>query len=107
VGYSSNPLNRLNQHNSNFKDKYTGRASDWVLKSTFQVQNEAAAIQLERFIKKQKSMLSNPRYAAGCKAGAKIKKAALIIALASIGPLTLLLMIAILISDYSGGSGWL
>jgi hypothetical protein len=52
-------------------------------------------------------MLSNPRYAAGCKAGAKIKKAALIIALASIGPLTLLLMIAILISDYSGGSGWL
>jgi putative endonuclease len=55
VGYSSNPWNRLIQHNSNTKDKYTGRASDWVLKSTFEVQNESSAIQLERFIKKQKS----------------------------------------------------
>ena len=55
VGYSSNPWNRLNQHNSNTKDKYTGRATDWVLKSIFKVENEAVAIQLERFIKKQKS----------------------------------------------------
>ena len=55
IGYSSNPWNRLIQHNSNTKDKYTGRASDWVLKSTFEVQNESSAIQLERFIKKQKS----------------------------------------------------
>ena len=55
VGYSANPWNRLNQHNSNTKDKYTGRATDWVLKSTFEVENESVAIHLERFIKKQKS----------------------------------------------------
>jgi putative endonuclease len=55
VGYSANPWNRLNQHNSNTKDKYTGRATDWILKSTFEVENEAVAIHLERFIKKQKS----------------------------------------------------
>jgi putative endonuclease len=55
VGYSSNPWNRLIQHNSNAKNKYTGRATDWVLKSTFEAENESGAIQLERFIKKQKS----------------------------------------------------
>jgi len=55
VGYSANPWNRLNQHNSNTKDKYTGRATDWILKSTFEVENESVAIHLERFIKKQKS----------------------------------------------------
>jgi len=31
VGYSSNPWNRLNQHNSNSKDKYTGRTSDILI----------------------------------------------------------------------------
>jgi putative endonuclease len=55
VGYSSNPWNRLIQHNSNAKDKYTGRATDWVLKSTFEACRSITAIQIERFIKKQKS----------------------------------------------------
>jgi len=55
VGYSSNPWNRLNQHNTNSKDKYTGKTSDWILRSIFEAQDESAAIQFERFIKKQKS----------------------------------------------------
>ena len=55
IGYSSDPWNRLIQHNSNTKDKYTGRATDCELKSTFVVASETVAIQLERFIKKQKS----------------------------------------------------
>ncbi len=55
IGYSSNPWNRIVQHNSNCKDKYTGRAQDWVLKAVFEVENEAVAIRIERFIKKQKS----------------------------------------------------
>ncbi len=55
IGYSSNPWNRIDQHNSNSKDKYTGRAQDWILKAVFKVENEAVAIRIERFIKKQKS----------------------------------------------------
>ena len=55
VGYSTNPWIRLNQHNSNAKDKYTGRTKDWVLKATFQTKDEPSAISTERFIKKQKS----------------------------------------------------
>ena len=55
IGYSSNPWNRLIQHNTNTKDKYTGRSTDWELKSIFQLENVSVAIQLERHIKKQKS----------------------------------------------------
>ncbi len=55
VGYSSDPWARLSQHNSNGKEKYTGRAKDWVLKSVFKVDSESSAIKIERFIKRQKS----------------------------------------------------
>ena len=55
IGYSSNPWKRLIQHKTNTKDKYTGRSKDWELKSIFQLEDEKVAIQLERFIKKQKS----------------------------------------------------
>ncbi len=55
VGYSQNPWNRLDQHNSNSKDKYTGRSQDWELKAVFEVGLESVAVRLERFIKKQKS----------------------------------------------------
>ncbi len=55
------------------------------------------------------TMLSNPTYAAGYQAGAKSKKAGVIVALCFplILPLTLLLFLAILSIGYSGGSGWL
>jgi putative endonuclease len=55
VGYSSNPWIRVNQHNSNSKEKYSGRTNDWILKAVFQLLLEKDAIQAERFIKKQKS----------------------------------------------------
>ncbi|MEN9999434.1 MAG: hypothetical protein RI922_2424 [Bacteroidota bacterium] len=47
---------RLEQHLSNSIDKYTGKAKDWILKAVFEVSNnESDAINIERFIKKQKS----------------------------------------------------
>ncbi len=55
VGYSKNPWLRLIQHNANSKEKYTGRAKDWVLVAVFNVKDERIAVRLERFIKKQKS----------------------------------------------------
>jgi putative endonuclease len=56
VGYSSNPWHRLEQHLSNSKDKYTGKADDWFFSAVFEVSTrESDAIRIERFIKKQKS----------------------------------------------------
>jgi len=55
IGYSQNPWTRLDQHNANSKDKYTGRSQDWVLRAVFEVGSESDAIGLERFIKNQKS----------------------------------------------------
>ena len=55
VGYSTNPWIRIEQHNTNTKDKFTGRTSDWELKAVFEVMNKSVAVRLERFIKKQKS----------------------------------------------------
>ncbi|MNU90183.1 GIY-YIG nuclease superfamily protein [compost metagenome] len=56
IGYSSNPLLRLEQHLENTSDKYTGKAKDWSLQAVFKVsESESEAIRMERFIKKQKS----------------------------------------------------
>lgn len=56
VGYSSDPWNRLQQHNSNTGEKFTGKYSDWELASVFEVsENKSEAIKIEKFIKKQKS----------------------------------------------------
>jgi putative endonuclease len=56
VGYSSDPWLRLKRHLENSGEKFTGKAADWKLQSVFLVSNnEAEAIRLERFIKKQKS----------------------------------------------------
>lgn len=56
LGYSSDPWIRYVQHLNNSKEKYTGKAKDWEMKTVFKVSNsEAEAIRMERFIKKQKS----------------------------------------------------
>jgi len=56
VGYSSSPWTRLEQHLTNSTDKYTGKVKDWKLQAVFEVSEiESEAIQMERFIKKQKS----------------------------------------------------
>jgi len=56
IGYSSNPWARLDQHLSNSKNKFTGKANDWILSAVFKISaSESKAIRAERFIKKQKS----------------------------------------------------
>jgi len=37
VGHSSNPFKRLEEHNNNEKDKFTGKFKPWELKAIFQV----------------------------------------------------------------------
>ncbi len=56
VGYSGDPWKRLEQHNTNTAEKYTGKTKDWQLRAVFKVNgSESDAMKLERFIKKQKS----------------------------------------------------
>ena len=56
VGYSHNPSKRLIEHNTKPFNTYTSKYRPWVLAAMFACsQNEAAVIQIERFIKKQKS----------------------------------------------------
>lgn len=56
VGFTSNPKLRLEQHNSNSSDKYTGKYSDWEMVALFESgESRSEAMKLEKFIKKQKS----------------------------------------------------
>ncbi len=56
VGFTSNPTLRLEQHNSNSSEKYTGKYYDWKMVALFQCgESRSEAMKLEKFIKKQKS----------------------------------------------------
>ena len=56
TGYSSDPWKRLQEHNNERTDKYTGKYADWTLRAVFQVSDlREDAVKVERFIKKQKS----------------------------------------------------
>jgi putative endonuclease len=56
VGHSQNPWQRLSQHLSNTKDKFTGKFHDWEIKAVFAVSEvKGDADRLEKFIKRQKS----------------------------------------------------
>ncbi len=57
VGYSSDYVKRLNEHNTqDHFNTYTSRFRPWELAAVFQAgDEEAGAMRLERFIKKQKS----------------------------------------------------
>jgi putative endonuclease len=58
VGFSSNPWNRIIQHNTNSKEKFTGKVNDWCLKAVFAVsESRADVMKMEKFIKNQKSKL--------------------------------------------------
>jgi len=60
IGYSSDPWKRLEEHLQNDVEHYTGKAKDWELKAVYFVsENRSEAMQMERFIKKQKSRLSS------------------------------------------------
>ncbi|MBX7205128.1 MAG: GIY-YIG nuclease family protein [Bacteroidia bacterium] len=56
IGHSENPFERLNQHNTNSIEKYTGKYTDWEIVALFETgQTRAEAMAIEKFIKKQKS----------------------------------------------------
>ena len=56
VGYSSDPFRRLNEHNSSPLSTYTSKHRPWILKAVYSCgENESTAVQIEKFIKQQKS----------------------------------------------------
>ena len=56
VGYSDNPQRRLTEHNSSPHNTFTSKHRPWEFEAVFECgENEASAILIERFIKKQKS----------------------------------------------------
>jgi putative endonuclease len=55
VGYSNDYERRLIEHNSSPKNTFTSKHRPWHLKAVFACGNiEASAMQIEKFIKKQK-----------------------------------------------------
>jgi predicted GIY-YIG superfamily endonuclease len=68
----------LTYHNSNEKDKYTGKGKPWNLCAVLIAENKTAAISCERFIKKQKSKvliekLCNPEFILDGKLGQLVR----------------------------------
>ena len=58
VGYSSDPFRRIKEHNTKPFTTYTSKYRPWQLKAVFEIsESEAEAIEMERFIKKQKSRI--------------------------------------------------
>jgi putative endonuclease len=56
IGFSADPWKRLDQHNQNSIDSFTGKFADWSLVAVFQASTDRAyAMRCEAFIKKQKS----------------------------------------------------
>ena len=54
VGETEDIELRINQHKSNFyKNSYTSKSDDWILKKTFQVNNKSIALQIEKHIKRK------------------------------------------------------
>jgi putative endonuclease len=55
IGYSSDPIKRLVQHNTSPKTTFTSKFRPWVLKTYFPVSDSrSVALKVERFIKNQK-----------------------------------------------------
>jgi putative endonuclease len=56
VGYSRDPAKRLLEHNSSSFNTFTSKHRPWIIKALFECgNNEAQAMRIEKFIKKQKS----------------------------------------------------
>ena len=66
VGYSSAPHRRLIEHNTSQSTAYTSKHRPWTLKAIYSCgEIEFVAIQIERFIKKQKSRILLEKLIAG------------------------------------------
>lgn len=56
VGHSSDPWQRLQQHQTNTGERYTGKHKDLTLKAVFEVSmNKGEADRIEKFMKRQES----------------------------------------------------
>ncbi|HUS00973.1 MAG TPA: GIY-YIG nuclease family protein, partial [Chitinophagaceae bacterium] len=56
VGYTNDYQRRVEQHNESPNNTYTSKHHPWIIKALFECgDNEAKAMRLEKFIKKQKS----------------------------------------------------
>ncbi len=56
IGHSVDPWRRLEQHNQNDGDKFTGKHNNWVLCAVFSAgESRGDAMKMEAFIKGQKS----------------------------------------------------
>jgi putative endonuclease len=56
LGYSNDPIRRLEEHNTKPYNTFTSKYRPWELKAFFQCSDtESEAIRIERFIKGQKS----------------------------------------------------
>ena len=57
IGYTNDYTRRLIEHNKSPHHTFTSKHRPWVLKAVFSCgENESTAVQIERFIKKQKSL---------------------------------------------------
>lgn len=55
AGYSNNYQRRLIEHNTNERITYTSKHRPWFLKVAFQCASETETMQIEKFMKNQKS----------------------------------------------------
>lgn len=56
VGYTQDYVRRLTEHNHSNHPTFTSKHRPWILKAVYQCgDQESTAVQIERFIKKQKS----------------------------------------------------
>ncbi len=56
VGHSVDPWKRLEQHNSNTGEKFTGKYDSWELRAVFEVSDRKGdADRIEKYIKRQKN----------------------------------------------------
>ena len=58
VGYTYEYKRRLKQHNESTNNTYTSKHRPWIIKAIFECgNNEADAMRIEKFIKRQKSKI--------------------------------------------------
>ena len=54
VGETEDIELRIKQHNTNFyKNSFTSKSSDWILKNAIEVKSKSVAIQIEKHIKRK------------------------------------------------------
>ena len=55
MGSSSDPARRIKEHNHSDHNTFTSKHRPWEIKAVFQCSTKRIAIQMERFVKRQKS----------------------------------------------------